>query len=258
MISNRNQLTTNETLKIISWAGLLTVIISVVPYVDWLNYPFRLLLTIVHELSHGLTAILTGGDFINFVIYPNGAGLAYTRGGLRFLVIPAGYLGVALFGATLIMLGRNPKWGRIAISVIGGAMMLFSLRYGIPTIFSSDMLYGILTTVSGFTFGAIFMGVALKSGPSGIIFWIHFVAIQTVLTAFSDLTTLIGLSAPLTNAPATDAQSMADLTFIPAIVWAGLWAIMALLMISGAIWLTWVRPLLAERGSNRLSFKLKS
>jgi hypothetical protein len=34
---------------------------------------------------------------------------------------------------------------------------------------------------------------------------------------------------------------MADLTFIPAIIWALLWAIAAMALISGAIWITWLR-----------------
>jgi len=83
---------------------------------------------------------------------------------------------------------------------------------------------------------------ALKVSPSGIIFLLHLVAIQAGLTAFSDLSTVIGLSTRLVNAPRTDAQSMASLTFIPAIVWAVLWAIAALFLIGGAIWVTWLAP----------------
>ena len=51
------------------------------------------MITLVHELGHGLAAILTGGSFLYFEVFPNGGGLAHTSGGLRFVVIPAGYLG---------------------------------------------------------------------------------------------------------------------------------------------------------------------
>ena len=41
----------------------------------------------------------------------------------------------------------------------------------------------------------------------------------------------------------SDAHSMAELTYIPAIVWAFLWAVVAVVLIGGAIWITWIVPL---------------
>jgi hypothetical protein len=210
------------------------------PGLGWLGYPFRLLITMVHELGHGLAALLTGGEFRRFVISPDGAGLAYTAGGWRWVIIPAGYVGVALFGAVLILLGRSHRWSRAALAVIGGLMILLSLRYGAPSIVSSDFLSGILTTLSGIIFGGFFVGVAWKAAPGWIIFLLHLVAIQAGLTAFSDLATVIGLSTDFFNAPANDARSMAGLTFIPAIIWAVLWAILAVILLGGAIWATWL------------------
>lgn len=241
------QLSTPQTLKLIGWAGLLTFLMLTVPGLSWLNYPCRLLLTIVHELGHGLAAILTGGEFKSFVIYANGGGLAYTAGGWRLVVIPAGYLGTALFGAGLIMLGRNYQGSRLALAIIGGGLMVLSLRYAIPSILIAGQLVGsILATIAGIIFGIILLSAALKAKPSVLIFLLHFIAIQAALTAFFDLTHLIGLSAQLINTQQTDAQSMAELTYIPAIVWAVLWAILTVLLIGGAIWLTWVGPLLRE------------
>src|SRR5512136_1152625 len=101
---------TQQTLTIISLAALTSLLLTMLPWLNLLNYPFRLLLTIIHELGHGLAALLTGGHFIDFVVYSNGAGLAHTAGGWRLVVIPAGYLGVALFGALLIALGGNHRW----------------------------------------------------------------------------------------------------------------------------------------------------
>jgi hypothetical protein len=240
---NRDEdFTAQQTLVLIGLAGLATLLIAFMPWLSLLNFPFRLLVTLVHELGHGLAALLTGGSFIRFVIFPNGAGLAYTAGGWRFAVIPAGYVGVAVFGAGLILLGRSHRWSRIAMSLIGGAMSLLSLRYGLPSIFSVQFLSGLLTTVSGVIFGALFLWVAIKAAPGWIIFLLHLVAIQAGLTAFSDIATVIGLSTRFFNAPANDAASMAELTFIPAIVWALVWAIAAVALIGGAIWLTWLVP----------------
>ncbi len=240
--SRKGDFSAQQTLSLIGLAGLATLLIALIPWLYPLNYPFRLLLTLVHELGHGLAALLTGGDFIRFVIRSDGSGLAYTVGGWRFVVIPAGYLGVALFGTGLILLGRSHRWSRTAMAVIGGAMILLSIRYGVPSIFTSHIFSGILTTVSGVIFGSLFLWVAVKAAPGWIIFLLHLVAIQAGLTAFNDIATVIGLSTRFFHAPANDAQSMAKLTSIPAIVWALLWAIMALLLLGGAIWATWLAP----------------
>jgi hypothetical protein len=194
----------------------------------------------VHELGHGLAALMTGGEFIRFVISADGSGLATTAGGWRWVIIPAGYVGVALFGATLILLGRSHRWSRIALGVIGGTMALLSLRYGAPSLVSADFVSGFLTTLSGLIFGGFFVWVAIKATPGWIVFLLHLVAIQAALTAFSDLATVMGLSLRFFDAPANDAQSMAELTFIPAIIWALLWAIVAVALIGGAIWATWL------------------
>lgn len=231
---------TRQTLTLIGLAGLVTLLMAFVPWLGWLGYPFRLLLTIVHELSHGLAALLTGGAFLRFVISADGSGLATTAGGWRWVIIPAGYVGVALFGAVLILLGRNHRWSRIALGVIGGLMVLLSLRYGVPSVFSTDFVSGLLTILSGLIFGGFFVWVAVKATPGWIIFLLHLVAIQAGLTAFSDLSTVMGLSLRFFDAPANDARSMAELTFIPAIVWAILWAILAVVLIGGAIWTTWL------------------
>jgi hypothetical protein len=236
-------LSSRQALGLIGLAALVSIVLLALP---WLGYPFRLLITMVHELGHGLAAILTGGDFVRFVVYPNGAGLAYTSGGWRLVVIPAGYLGVALFGAGLIWLGRSARWSRIALGVIGTVMMLFSLRYGAPTLFAGEFLAGLLTIFSGVIFGGLFWLAALKAPVGGVVFVLHLIAFQAAITALSDLVGLIGLSARFFNAPENDAMSMAQLTYIPAIVWALLWAVVAFALVGGAVWVTWLKPALTS------------
>lgn len=94
-----------------------------------LTYPLRLFVTAIHELGHGLAAILTGGSFLHFEVGRYGAGLAYTRGGSPFIILQAGYLGTALFGAGLLLLThatRRP--GPIAIA-LGGLLALLSVLF---------------------------------------------------------------------------------------------------------------------------------
>jgi hypothetical protein len=235
-------ISTQQTLILIGLAGLTTLLLGIVPGLGLLNYPLRLLITTVHELGHGLAAILTGGHFVRFVVYSDGSGLAYTAGGWRFVVIPAGYLGAALFGAILISLGRNHRRSREALAIVGAVLLLLSLRYGIPSIISRDWVSGLLTTFFGIIIGGILVWVALKATTPWIIFLLHLVAIQAGLLSFSDLIGLIGLSSHLFGAQNNDARSMAELTFIPALIWAILWTVIASLLIGGAIWITWLAP----------------
>jgi hypothetical protein len=227
---------------IVGLAALSALALVLVPGLGLLIYPFRLLITIVHELSHGLVALLTGGTFLRFVVFPNGEGVAYTAGGWRLLVIPAGYLGSALFGASLIHLGRSVRWSRAAMAVLGAAVLLLSLRYGLPSIATVQWSSGIITVVAGLTIGAGFLWVARKATTAWVLFLTNLVAIQAGLTAFSDLFTLVDLSSRLAGAVANDARAMSELTLVPALVWAVLWVVVALALIGAAIWRTWLAP----------------
>jgi hypothetical protein len=240
--SSPDDLSTQQTLFLIGLAALTTLLLAVLPWLGPINYSLRLLITTVHELGHGLAAILTGGDFARFVVYPDGSGVAFTAGGWRFVVIPAGYLGAALFGAFLITLGRNQRRSRMALAVIGVLLILLSLRFGIPNVITPDWIWGLLTTIFGFIFGGVLLWVAFKASANWVIFLLHLVAIRAGLTSFSDLVALIGLSSDLFGVQNNDARSMASLTYVPALVWAVLWTVIAFLLIGGAIWITWIAP----------------
>lgn len=238
--TDQQTISRQETLGIIGLSALAAFVITYIPFINIIDFPFRLLLTMVHELGHGLTAILTGGDFRNFIITPNGSGLAYTAGGIRFMVIAAGYLSVAVFAAALIWLGRDYRWSRLALGIIGVVMMVTSFWFGLPGELSTEaILYSSLTMMAGVIFGALFLRVALKSTPAMIVFFTHLVAIKAGFTAFSDLFGLVGLSTMIA-APRTDAHAMAELTFIPAVVWAIIWIVVAFALIGWAIKSTWL------------------
>ncbi|NLE52113.1 MAG: hypothetical protein GX613_11975 [Chloroflexi bacterium] len=94
-----------------------------------LTYPLRLFVTMIHELGHGLAAILTGGSFLHFEVSRHGAGLAYTRGGSPFVILQAGYLGTALFGAGLLLLTHATRRPGPIAMVLGGLIALLSVLY---------------------------------------------------------------------------------------------------------------------------------
>lgn len=89
-----------------------------VPYGRYLLYPFTLLSTWVHEMGHGLTALMYGGKFYHLELYANGAGLAMTSVATPFqhaMVAAGGLLAPAFIGGVLLAFGhkmaRPLLWG---------------------------------------------------------------------------------------------------------------------------------------------------
>ncbi len=116
-------------LALASAAFVVALVLWQVQELYLLMVPFRLFVTMIHELAHGLAAELTGGDFLRFEVTSRGAGLAYTRGGSPFVIIQAGYLGTALFGAGLLILShRTQRPGRVAVGV-GVFLTILTLAY---------------------------------------------------------------------------------------------------------------------------------
>lgn len=224
--------------EIILYAVLAGACIAWLPWLGPLAYPFRLLLTLVHELSHGLAALLTGGAFQRLVVSPDGSGLAYTAGGWRLAVIPAGYLGAAAFAGGLVLVGSSPRAGRWALGALGAFVALASLRYGLPSLFSTEAGGGALAVVTGLALGLAFLAIAARAGAPWVLFTVYLVAIEAGLAALADIWTLIGLSGSGSER-ATDARAMAEITWVPAIVWACLWALLAAAILVAAIRLAW-------------------
>jgi len=79
-------------------------------------YPFRLFVVFLHEVGHGTAAVLTGGRIVSIGISPDEGGVCVTRGGIRFVVLNAGYLGSLLFGALFLVLGARRRSAALSAS----------------------------------------------------------------------------------------------------------------------------------------------
>ncbi len=94
-----------------------------------LVYPLRLFVTFIHELGHGIATLLTGGDFLRFEVKSSGAGLAYSNGGIRSIIIPAGYVGTALFGAILLYFTNRVRRPEIIAIILGIAFASLTILF---------------------------------------------------------------------------------------------------------------------------------
>ncbi|MCK6576504.1 MAG: M50 family metallopeptidase [Anaerolineae bacterium] len=218
-------------------AALAAVIVFIVWNVPALNivlYPFRLFVTFVHETGHGAAALISGGHFQQFVVDQNGGGYALTAGGSRALILPAGYLGAALFGALLFYLTNTLPYPRsIALAL--------AILLALVTVFYTQLLS------LAFFVGLIMAGVLVLlwryADRGAAMLALNLLAILTGLNAVNDLIALTGSADISAGALRNDAAAFSAevAPLVPAAVWALLWAGLAILIVGAAIYFSLIR-----------------
>lgn len=110
------------------------------PYGNYILYPFTILTTWLHEMSHGLCALLLGGIFNNIDIYPDGSGLAYygftlPRDNLKHaFVASGGTIEASVLGALLVVSSGYCRLTKV-ILILMGYLMSFSVIYLLSSLF---------------------------------------------------------------------------------------------------------------------------
>ncbi|MBF0589794.1 MAG: M50 family metallopeptidase, partial [Magnetococcales bacterium] len=118
--------TMNKARWILLGMVLLALAAGEVPLLSW---PFRLLETFFHELSHGLTAIATGGEIVSIKLMWSEGGLCVHRGGVRLFTAFSGYFGSVLWGAAIFLAATAVK-RRNAVLLSG----LLAVTVGLSTL----------------------------------------------------------------------------------------------------------------------------
>jgi hypothetical protein len=165
-------------------AAVLTVALYFIPYAGFVTYPIRLLVTFIHEGSHALAALLTGGMPHMMAIQPDGSGVTYTSGGWGAAISTAGYLGATLYGAVLIAALRRGVPGSKLMTVTG-------VIVGLMTVLLTRNLFG-------FFWGALLCVGLIAGGrklsTEAAAWGAGFIGVQCVLNALFDLRTLFDLT----------------------------------------------------------------
>ncbi len=91
--------------------------------------PLKILVVYLHELSHGAAAILTGGQIEQINVSPQIGGFAVTRGGSRFAILTAGYLGSLLIGVGLLIAALKGPADRWIVAGLGAVTLLVTVLY---------------------------------------------------------------------------------------------------------------------------------
>lgn len=177
--------------------------------------PLKLFVVLLHELSHGLAALLTGGEVHAIVVTADEGGLCRCPGGNAFATLSAGYLGSLAWGGLLFWLAvRGERWSRGATAAIGALTILASLLF--------------LRNAFGLLFGTLFGAGLLVAAwrlprrlDRGLLL---------VLGLTSCLYAILDIKSDILDRPhlVSDAALLAEITGVPTLVWGFLWIAIAL------------------------------
>ena len=114
-------------------AATISIVLSFIPFAEFLTYPFRIFVTFIHEGGHALAALLTGNSVASLSVAMNASGETYTtQGGIisQVLISSAGYVGSMAFGALLLILIRKAIAARIVLLSCGILVFAMTMIFG--------------------------------------------------------------------------------------------------------------------------------
>jgi len=218
--------------RTLALALLASLLLWNLPFGGVLLYPFKVLATWLHELSHGIAMILTGAGFDHIVIYRDTSGLAYAYTSVgpfgTAIIAAAGYMGTPLWGAALLVVTPSARAAQRALVVL--AVLLVGTT-----------ILVIAPSATGDRFGQwVTPAIGMAIAVCGLILpdrWrvlgAHFIAAQACVNALLDIRVLLRPSQVVDGkyAGMSDAHNMALNTFGTTATWAvWTWAI---------AWLAW-------------------
>ncbi len=179
-------------------------------------YPLKVFVVLLHEISHAMVAVATGGTIDKIILDPNQGGACYCPGGNAFLTLSAGYLGSLAWGGLLVSAGQmkriNSRWvtGAVGLLVIGLTIAYVRSSFG----FWFGLAFG-----SVLVLGAVRLSVAVNQG------------ILLTLGLTSCLYAILDIKSDVIDRPdlRSDAAMLSELTGIDTVVWGGLWIVIAVL-----------------------------
>ncbi len=198
-------------------------------------YPLKIFVVFMHEVSHGLAAIATGGRILEIQINPQQGGHALTQGGSRFWTLTAGYLGSLLWGGIILLLAARTRFDKAISILIGVGMVAISIGLGESTF---TYLFGI-----GFGVALIAIGFYL---PEVVNDWVlRIIGVTSCLYAILDIKSDVLDRSSLRS----DARMLSEVTGIATEIWGALWILIAIALTIWFLYLAGKTPVAQEETS---------
>lgn len=212
--------------------------IAIVSIIAWqteigslILYPFTILATWFHEMGHGLAAMLTGSHFERLEIFADGSGVAVSLRpadgwGLTDAFISAsGPLGPAIAGALLIIASRTREATRIALALMGAALLITTLIW-------VRSLTGWLVLPA---LGVAILALALRGTDDQQGFGIQFLGVQACISVWQQFDYLFSSGGSVGGAQQrSDTGAIADALLLPYWFWGAAISLGILAMLWGS------------------------
>jgi hypothetical protein len=189
----------------------------------WPLYPFKLLVVLMHESGHAAATLLVGGSVDQIRISPNEGGVTFSRylpALWRSVVVSsAGYVGSTVSGCVLVWLAartRTGRWPLVALAAWCAGVALIYVRDGFTLLFTAGCAL-VLFALARFGFDWLRRAVLVFLGSFSVCYALYDIR--------DDLL-------HLSSSGQSDADTLARLTYIPAIVWGVAWGALSLILIA--------------------------
>ncbi len=193
------------------------VVISFFFWNTYLIYPIKLFIVLLHEISHGISAIISGGKIIQIEVDYSLGGLCTVEGGNEILIAFSGYIGSIVLGGFLYYGAYHKKYLKITTSILAALIIFFAANY-------INNLFGTLFSILYFLI-LLFIPRLVNEKINKIFFSsVGLISMLYVLTDIKeDLFTL--------EFRQTDAQVLSEIIGFHPIIWGLLWLGIATLII---------------------------
>jgi hypothetical protein len=216
------------------------------PFGGLVLYPFKLLATWMHEMSHGLVMLLSGAGFDRMEIYRDTSGLAFGQHGVdragRAAIAAAGYMGTPLCGAVLLVLGQSSRSARRILAGLAAVMALSTALwihndFGVTVMTASTAALVVVVAFTAWADRAGSPAWTRRLGRPAAVWLVNFVAAQACINALLDIRVLFRPNL-MVNGQAmghSDAHDMARAAGGSPALWAALWLVWSLALLFVAL-----------------------
>ncbi|MGI9628736.1 MAG: M50 family metallopeptidase [Longimicrobiales bacterium] len=181
-------------------------------------YPLKIFVVMLHEISHGIVSVATGGTIERIVLDPYQGGACYCGGGNAFLTLSAGYLGSLFWGVALLAAAQSGRVSNRALVAFAGAAVVILTALYVRNGFG--LLFGL-------SFGTTLFMAGRRLGPGTNKVILTALGLTSCLYAVLDIKSDILDRSHLRS----DAAMLGELTNIPTLFWGGLWITIAAVVI---------------------------
>lgn len=202
---------------------IIVVLLSLASLLLWNTiflYPLKLLVVLMHETGHALAALVTGGSVSRVEVNALQGGVTYTAGGNRFVILSAGYLGSSLIGAFVLWSASHKHMSKY-IAEIFGLLIVVETVFWVRDLFTFvfALAMGIFCMILGWKIRGVLERIFMQL--VGTVSCLY-----AVFDIFDDVVRRMFVRGDLASGK-NDAQALAEITFIPSLIWGTVWIAIA-------------------------------